>query len=55
MNVQGETLGAGDAAAIDDAGPIDITGTTNGEVLLFDLAEPDRDPLPRAAGHSEPG
>ncbi|HEX4341715.1 MAG TPA: pirin family protein [Polyangiaceae bacterium] len=38
VTVQGETLGAGDAAAIDDAGPIDITGTSNGEVLLFDLA-----------------
>jgi len=38
VKVQGETLSAGDAAAIDTAGAIDIAGVSNGEVLLFDLA-----------------
>jgi hypothetical protein len=34
----GERLEAGDAAAIDDAGAIEIAGTSGAEVLLFDLA-----------------
>jgi redox-sensitive bicupin YhaK (pirin superfamily) len=38
VDVQGEKLNAGDAAAIEASGPIDIVGTSNGEVLLFDLA-----------------
>jgi len=38
VDVQGETLNAGDAAAIDQGGPIDVRGTSGGEVLLFDLA-----------------
>ena len=38
VDVQGQRLNAGDAAAIDDSGPIDILGTSTGEVLLFDLA-----------------
>jgi hypothetical protein len=38
LTVQGEKLEAGDAAAIDDAGRIDLAGTSGGEVLLFDLA-----------------
>ncbi|HEX3597299.1 MAG TPA: pirin family protein, partial [Polyangiaceae bacterium] len=33
VNIQGETLGAGDAAALDDPGPIDVSGTSGGEVL----------------------
>jgi redox-sensitive bicupin YhaK (pirin superfamily) len=36
--VQGTELASGDAAAIDVAGPIEIEGTSGGEVLLFDLA-----------------
>ena len=42
--VNGELLRAGDAAAIDDAGAIEIAGQAGqagqemGEVLLFDLA-----------------
>jgi redox-sensitive bicupin YhaK (pirin superfamily) len=38
VDVQGEKLNAGDAAAIDLSGPIDIVGTSSSEVLLFDLA-----------------
>ena len=38
VDVQGETLNAGDAAAIEQGGPIDVRGTSGGEVLLFDLA-----------------
>jgi redox-sensitive bicupin YhaK (pirin superfamily) len=38
MKVQGTTLEAGDAAAIDDPTTIDVAGVTGGEVLLFDLA-----------------
>jgi redox-sensitive bicupin YhaK (pirin superfamily) len=38
MNVQGTTLEAGDAAAIDDPSAIDLTGLAGGDVLLFDLA-----------------
>jgi len=37
VDVNGTRLAAGDAAAIDDAGPIDLVGA-DGEVLLFDLA-----------------
>jgi redox-sensitive bicupin YhaK (pirin superfamily) len=36
--VNGETLRAGDAAAIDESGPIVITGVDGAEVLVFDLA-----------------
>jgi quercetin 2,3-dioxygenase len=36
--VNGELLRAGDAAAIDDPGAIEIAGQDAGEVLLFDLA-----------------
>jgi quercetin 2,3-dioxygenase len=38
VEVQGEKLNAGDAAAVETSGPIDIVGTSSGEVLLFDLA-----------------
>jgi hypothetical protein len=38
VEVNGETLNAGDAAAIDDPGTIEIRGTSSGEVLLFDLS-----------------
>jgi redox-sensitive bicupin YhaK (pirin superfamily) len=38
LTVNGEKLLAGDAAAIETTGKIDIAGTTGGEVLLFDLA-----------------
>ncbi|MEO8875471.1 MAG: pirin family protein, partial [Polyangiaceae bacterium] len=38
VNVNGETLKAGDAAAIDEAGKIHIEGDTGVEVLFFDLA-----------------
>ena len=36
IEVGGTKLSTGDAAAIDEAGPVEITGT--GEVLVFDLA-----------------
>ena len=38
VEVNGERLEAGDAAAIETAGPIAIAGVDTGEVLLFDLA-----------------
>jgi redox-sensitive bicupin YhaK (pirin superfamily) len=38
INVNGEILKTGDAAAIDDAGKIELSGGENAEVLLFDLA-----------------
>jgi len=38
VDVNGVRLGAGDAAALDDSGPVDIAGVDNGEVLVFDLA-----------------
>ena len=38
VKINGELLNAGDAAAIDDAGPVEIAGESSGEVLLFDLA-----------------
>jgi redox-sensitive bicupin YhaK (pirin superfamily) len=38
VEVDGTALGAGDAAAIGDAGRISITGVDAGEVLVFDLA-----------------
>ncbi|HVW26155.1 MAG TPA: pirin family protein [Polyangiaceae bacterium] len=38
VDVQGERLNAGDAAAIEQGGPIDIAATSGAEVLLFDLA-----------------
>jgi redox-sensitive bicupin YhaK (pirin superfamily) len=38
LTVNGDKLLAGDAAAIETTGKIDIAGTTGGEVLLFDLA-----------------
>lgn len=34
----GEPLGAGDAAAFDQAGPIELLGEEDAELLLFDLA-----------------
>lgn len=34
----GEPLGAGDAAAFDQAGPIELLGAADAELLLFDLA-----------------
>jgi redox-sensitive bicupin YhaK (pirin superfamily) len=37
VNVNGEVLKAGDAAAIDDGGKIEINGGEKAEVLLFDL------------------
>src|SRR5512140_1558141 len=38
VRVNGEVLRAGDAAAIDEAGAIELAGQGTGEVLLFDLA-----------------
>jgi hypothetical protein len=38
VRVNGETMRAGDAVAIVDAGAITIAGSTGGEVLVFDLA-----------------
>jgi quercetin 2,3-dioxygenase len=38
IDVNGVRLGAGDAAAIDEAGPVEIAGVDSGEVLVFDLA-----------------
>lgn len=38
VDVQGEKLNAGDAAAIEQGAPIDIAATSDAEVLLFDLA-----------------
>ena len=38
VTVRGETLDAGDAAAIDEPGPIEIAGVDQGETLVFDLA-----------------
>ena len=38
IDLNGTRLGAGDAAAIDEAGPLEIAGVDNGEVLVFDLA-----------------
>lgn len=38
LTVNGEKLVAGDAAAIETSGKIELAGTTGGEVLLFDLA-----------------
>jgi redox-sensitive bicupin YhaK (pirin superfamily) len=38
IEVNGERLGAGDAAAFDEAGTIELTGTADAELLLFDLA-----------------
>jgi redox-sensitive bicupin YhaK (pirin superfamily) len=38
VDVAGEALSAGDAAAIDDPGTFEITGKDKGEVLVFDLA-----------------
>jgi len=38
IDVNSVRLGAGDAAAIDEAGPVEIAGVDNGEVLVFDLA-----------------
>jgi len=37
VDVQGEKLNAGDAAAIEQSGPIDIAAASGAEVLLFDL------------------
>jgi redox-sensitive bicupin YhaK (pirin superfamily) len=38
FEINGTALGAGDAAAMTEAGPIDIVGRETGEVLIFDLA-----------------
>ena len=38
VQVNGEVLRAGDAAAIDRAGKVEIVGQDTGEVLVFDLA-----------------
>ena len=38
IDLNGTRLGAGDAAAIDEGGPLEIAGVDNGEVLVFDLA-----------------
>jgi redox-sensitive bicupin YhaK (pirin superfamily) len=38
IQVNGEVLNAGDAAKIEDAGKITLTGADGGEILLFDLA-----------------
>ena len=38
MEVNGETLSAGDAAAFSPDETINLTGKAAGEVLLFDLA-----------------
>ena len=38
VELDGQLLEAGDAAAIDEAGPHAIAGKNSGEVLLFDLA-----------------
>ena len=38
VDVAGEKLAAGDAAAISDARAIELTGRDSSEVLLFDLA-----------------
>jgi redox-sensitive bicupin YhaK (pirin superfamily) len=38
LEVAGTKLGAGDAAAIDEAGPVRLAGVDNAEVLVFDLA-----------------
>jgi redox-sensitive bicupin YhaK (pirin superfamily) len=38
LDVGGTTLEAGDAAAIDEAGSIELCGTSGGDVLVFDLA-----------------
>ncbi len=37
VTLNGERLGAGDAAAIEDSGELVLTGVDAGEVLLFDL------------------
>jgi redox-sensitive bicupin YhaK (pirin superfamily) len=37
VSVNGKTLRAGDAAIIDEAGPIDVSATAPAQVLLFDL------------------
>jgi hypothetical protein len=37
IDVNGTSLEAGDAAAIEGAAPIDLAGTSGGDVLLFDL------------------
>jgi redox-sensitive bicupin YhaK (pirin superfamily) len=36
--VDGQRLNAGDAASVDEAGPLEIAGEEAGEVLLFDLS-----------------
>ena len=38
VTLNGERLAAGDAAAITEAGPLALTGATDSEVLVFDLA-----------------
>ena len=38
VTVNGEVLRAGDAAAIDESGTVEIAGQEQGEVLVFDLA-----------------
>ncbi|MFO0661295.1 MAG: pirin family protein [Polyangiaceae bacterium] len=38
VKINGETLSAGDAAAVIEPGDLTLEGTTGGEVLLFDLA-----------------
>ena len=38
VTVNGELLRAGDAAAIDEGGTVEIAGHEQGEVLVFDLA-----------------
>jgi redox-sensitive bicupin YhaK (pirin superfamily) len=38
VTVDGQRLAAGDAASVDEAGPLEVAGEDAGEVLLFDLA-----------------
>jgi hypothetical protein len=37
LEINGQRLAAGDAAAITEAGPLELVGTTASEVLLFDM------------------
>jgi redox-sensitive bicupin YhaK (pirin superfamily) len=37
VRVNGQELTGGDAAAVSDAGPIELAGEGNAQVLLFDL------------------
>jgi len=38
VSVNGQTLNAGDAAAVEDASKIELTSAAGGEIMLFDLA-----------------